>query len=60
MEQKGVVVERRGEVKYPGTKAFKRLYIDVPLTVKKQQIYIINDPVTGRPIAVESFKEVTL
>lgn len=60
MEDKGVIVERRGFVKYPGKRPFKKLYIDAPLTIKKQEVYIINDPVTGRPMAKEIFKEVPL
>ena len=34
LEQKGVVVERRGQIKYPGTRPFEKLYIGKPLTRK--------------------------
>jgi len=47
LEGKGVVVTRRGTVKYEGTKAFARLYIDCPLT-KKEQVIEIRDGVAHR------------
>lgn len=52
LESKGVVVERRGEVKYPGTRPFSRLYIGKPLTKKVLRMEIIGN------VAVPRWEEV--
>lgn len=49
LESKGVKVTRNGQVKYPGTRPFERLYIDTPLFKKVSHVEIVD----GR--AVESF-----
>ncbi len=54
LEEKGVKVTRNGEVKYPGTHAFKRLYIDTPLMKRVQHVEVID----GR--AVLSYREVAV
>lgn len=52
LESKGIKVARRGQVKYPGTRPFEKLYIEEPLTKQKSVVSIID----GR--AVETFLEV--
>lgn len=42
LESKGVVVERRGEIKYPGTRPFSRLYIGKPLTKRVQRVQVVD------------------
>jgi hypothetical protein len=54
MERKGVVVDRIGEKKYPGTKAFKMYSIGVPLTKRVSVVEIIDG------VAHETFKEVEI
>ena len=47
IESKGIKVIRRGQVKYPGTRPFEKLYIEEPLT--KQEMHIeIRDGVAIR------------
>lgn len=50
IESKGIKVTRRGQVKYPGTRPFEKLYIEEPLTKLKSVVSFID----GR--AVETFE----
>lgn len=42
LESKGIKVTRNGEVKYPGTRPFAKLYIDKPFTKQVQKIDIVD------------------
>jgi len=54
LQSKGVEIEVIGEVKYPGTRPFKKYAIKTPLTKKVSTIQIING------VAHEKWEEVAV